>query len=194
MDTETKANCSYYFRDNGLPDNRIQAIAKDPSGNVWFGMPNGVSRWNRESFTNFTPVDGLADYNVLDIAKDADGSIWAATEKGVSRWSETNEVETNPGLTRGFQFIQNFKNPFNSSTSFSFDLQSDAKVKLEIWSSIGQRIATLVDGPLSKGKYFSVRSGTDGFRAVESGIYLSVMTVSDRGKVIRDVKKPTLIK
>ena len=71
---------------DGLPSSHIQVIHQDREGNLWFGTPNGVSRYDGEYFTNFTENDGLADNDVLEIYEDTNGYLWFGTGGGVSRF------------------------------------------------------------------------------------------------------------
>ncbi|RQV96252.1 T9SS C-terminal target domain-containing protein, partial [bacterium] len=50
-----------------------------------------------------------------------------------------------------FTFHGNYPNPFNPSTTFSFDLIRDAQVKLVLYNVLGQQVATLLDKPLQVG-------------------------------------------
>jgi hypothetical protein len=67
---------------------------------------------------------------------------------------------------------QNYPNPFNPTTNISFVLGSDMPVKLDIFNVRGQKVKTLCDLPLSKGKHSLQWNGRDGAnRQVASGIY-----------------------
>lgn len=67
---------------------------------------------------------------------------------------------------------QNYPNPFNPTTNISFVLGSDMPVKLDIFNVRGQKVKTLCDLPLSKGKHSLQWNGRDGaHRPVASGIY-----------------------
>ncbi len=52
-----------------------------------------------------------------------------------------------------FQLYQNFPNPFNSSTTIPAYLSRPAKVKIEIFNILGQKIKTLVNGNLPAGMH-----------------------------------------
>jgi len=67
---------------------------------------------------------------------------------------------------------QNSPNPFNPVTTIAFDLPGVRKVKLEVYSLSGRRIATLVNGPLGAGHHEVIWKGQDdsGFE-VASGTY-----------------------
>nr|MBC8231096.1 carboxypeptidase regulatory-like domain-containing protein [bacterium] len=72
---------------DGLANDRVVAIYRDPDGVMWFGTWNGgVSRYDGKEFVNFTTEDGLASNRVHAIYPDADGVMWFGTWGGVSRY------------------------------------------------------------------------------------------------------------
>ncbi|HEY3296267.1 MAG TPA: S8 family serine peptidase [bacterium] len=62
----------------------------------------------------------------------------------------------------------NYPNPFNPSTTISFDVATPARVTLRVYDILGQSVATLVDGPLSAGSHSAVFDGS----RLASGVYL----------------------
>lgn len=52
---------------------------------MWFATDGGVSRYHRNSFTNYTVADGLSD-NVWSMMLDKGGTIWVGTHGGVCRF------------------------------------------------------------------------------------------------------------
>ena len=89
---------------DGLANNIVRAIYRDPDGVMWFGtgsIPNdrgGVSRYDEKTFINFTTKDGLVHNTVRDIdcavslvpregpCDNPDGAMWFATVGGVSQY------------------------------------------------------------------------------------------------------------
>ena len=68
---------------------------------------------------------------------------------------------------------QNYPNPFNPSTNISFQIQENSKVKLDIYSILGEHIINLVDENLSHGKYEFTWNSKDSFgNLVPSGVYI----------------------
>jgi hypothetical protein len=85
-----------------------------------------------------------------------------------------------------FRLYQNHPNPFNAGTTFRYWIPAQAKVKLEVYSILGQRVATLVDKEQAQGEYFVRWQPQD----VASGMYIYRL---DAGSNV-EVKKMLLIK
>ena len=68
----------------------------------------------------------------------------------------------------------NYPNPFNPETHISFILAQDMQAKLDIFNVRGQKVLTLCNAELSKGKHTLLWNGRDEQgRMVASGIYFS---------------------
>jgi ligand-binding sensor domain-containing protein/serine phosphatase RsbU (regulator of sigma subunit) len=72
---------------NGLAENRVFSVYQDREENLWFGTEGGVSRYDGDSFINFTIQNGLAHNTVLSILQDREENLWFGTlGGGVSRY------------------------------------------------------------------------------------------------------------
>jgi ligand-binding sensor domain-containing protein len=86
----TKSDWVTYTRAEGLICDSVYAIAKDLSGDMWFGTHLGVSKLHMSAdttWTNYTTKDGLIANKVNTIAADLDGSVWFGTDEGISHLS-----------------------------------------------------------------------------------------------------------
>ena len=73
-----------YSIDDGLPSLRIEHIAEDSGGYIWFATwDNGACRFDGDAFQHFTTQDGLAHDQVFFIQKDRQERLWFGTLKGV---------------------------------------------------------------------------------------------------------------
>ena len=72
----------------------------------------------------------------------------------------------------------NFPNPFNSGTTFAFDIKDHRFVELDIVNARGEHIRKLVHGTKAPGQYRIVWDGLDeSGQPVSSGVYFSRITV-----------------
>ena len=77
-----------------------------------------------------------------------------------------------PEVPTQFYLAQNYPNPFNATTVINYATPRTARVRLDIFNGLGQRVATLVDEVQPTG-YYSYQWGTE---AMASGVYLYRMT------------------
>jgi ligand-binding sensor domain-containing protein len=73
-----------YTTAEGLPDNKIQAIAAGTGGEVWVGTEKGAARFRDGSWTTFTTAQGLPSDNVQALLSDTRGRIYLGTRRGLS--------------------------------------------------------------------------------------------------------------
>jgi hypothetical protein len=93
----------------------------------------------------------------------------------------------NSGVPGSFALYQNFPNPFNPSTSISFELAKAANVNLSVYDVNGKLVATLVNGQVEAGKHsVSWNAGKN----VTSGIYFAKL----QSEGLSSVLKMTLLK
>jgi len=93
------------------------------------------------SFEDKTVSKGRYSYRLRQI--DRDGSF-----------SYSREVEIEVGTLPGdFVLEQNYPNPFNPSTRVCFSVPVQSRIKLSIFSVLGQRVAILLDEDRSPGNY-----------------------------------------
>ncbi|MBN1351102.1 T9SS type A sorting domain-containing protein [candidate division KSB1 bacterium] len=67
--------------------------------------------------------------------------------------------------------MRNYPNPFNPSTTITFNLSESNFVTMDVFNIIGQKVATLVNGNYTEGEYHVNWIATD----VPSGVYFCVM-------------------
>lgn len=83
---QAKMNWESFYQQDGLVNNRVQCIGKDSGGNMWFGTPAGVTKFDGSSWESYTTSEGLVSNNVLCIAVDTGGSMWFGTDNGISHF------------------------------------------------------------------------------------------------------------
>ena len=121
--------------------------------------------------SNFTIPDGLLVHSNWYYWR-----VSAENEAGEGPFSEEWNFQTTimtslnvntSEIPDQFGLKQNFPNPFNPSTSISFDLPEMSDVKLAVYNTVGQEVAVLVNSSLQAGKYTYVFDAS----SVPSGIY-----------------------
>ncbi len=110
------------------------------------------------------PLDTLVDRVIAEFARGA------ATD--------VDDDNTGTVLPRSFTLDQNYPNPFNPTTTISYTIGSDsetgrpARVLLEVFNVLGQRITTLVDRVQPPGSYSVDWNGrSDDGTVAATGIY-----------------------
>jgi len=69
---------------DGLVQQQVKALYKDSRGYLWIGTLGGVSKFNGETFENFTQRDGLISNFIIGFEEDTQGNILIITVKGIS--------------------------------------------------------------------------------------------------------------
>ncbi len=90
-------------------------------------------------------------------------------------------------VPRAFILEQNYPNPFNPSTQIRYAVSTSDVVRLKVYNTLGQEIATLVDREHTPGTY----TATWDARGVASGTYFYRLEVGNQAV---DVKKALLLK
>ena len=87
---------------------------------------------------------------------------------------------------------KNYPNPFNPTTTISYNLAENSNVELSIYNLKGQKVCTLVNTPQESGYYETVWNGMDDAgKNISSGIYLYKLKAGDR---YTSTKKMILLK
>lgn len=86
--------------------------------------------------------------------------------------TDISDEESNP---RSFSLSQNHPNPFNSSTTISYDLPRRSDVRIEIYDILGRRIEMLLNGDQPAGTHSVVWDARD----ASSGIYFYRIKAGD---------------
>ena len=94
-----------------------------------------------------------------------------------ARHLATKEIAVRIGLPDAFALFQNYPNPFNPSTRIAFAMPRAARVSLQVYNVLGQRVATLVEGELEAGRHQATWHAS----RFASGIYFYVLTALEEG-------------
>jgi hypothetical protein len=91
---------------------------------------------------------------------EADGNrlylVWSESENGFSRIRYRNAaLPIDPDLLppERFDLGSNYPNPFNGTTTFSYDVAVPGNVRIRLYNMLGQEVRVLVDSYLPAGRY-----------------------------------------
>ena len=77
------------------------------------------------------------------------------------------------------KFLKNYPNPFNPTTTISFEIGESGKAKVEIFNVKGQKIKTLLNQKMKVGNHSVIWNGNDSNnKRVSSGMYFYKITVN----------------
>lgn len=111
------------------------------------------------------------------------------------RRSATDVPGGRQGLPASFALHQNYPNPFNPSTTITIDLATRARVRLSVYTLLGQEVATLEHGEVPAGQHsyqWDARTGSG--RSVSSGVYLFRLEAEGSGRQFVQSRMMTLIR
>jgi hypothetical protein len=78
-------------------------------------------------------------------------------------------------LPKVYALEQNYPNPFNPSTTIEYALPSRSHVTLTVFNTLGQQVATLVEGEMEAGYHEAVFDAS----GLASGLYLYRLQAGD---------------
>jgi len=191
--TTTISTGPYYFHGVHFTDVNTGYVV----GRTMFFLQNygiykttdGGTTWTAQT-TNPVPMFE----NFRSVVFTPNGTGWAVGDKSaIYKLSGTTSVEEENGIPVDFALNQNFPNPFNPSTTFSFTLQSDGQTELVLYNMQGEKIATLISEYLTAGNHSRIVDFTK--MGLSSGVYLYRLNYTGAdGKNISASKKLTLLK
>lgn len=186
----------------------LQWITQSETGilgyHVYRSKSNQINSAERVSF-NLIPSQNSSSetqYSFIDHDTDFEQtySYWLESieQNGVTEFFGPIQVTTKsdeetplPSQTLKTCLIKTWPNPFNPSTSLSYQLSEPAQVKIEVFNSKGQLVTVLKNQYLQAGNHNVIWNGKDHYKNdCSSGLYYFRMTA---GKTI-DLKKALLIK
>jgi len=100
------------------------------------------------------------------------GQFYHTTNGGVT---EARNRQSNNGVVTEYSLLQNYPNPFNPVTHISFSIEKTEFVSIEVYSSLGTHVTTLVSGVKPPGSYTTTFNG----EKLSSGVYFYVMKTNN---------------
>ena len=163
--------------------NYLNAVYFRDANNGWAVGNNGVilhttnggSSWTDQSvfIANFSDVS-FKDANTGLVVGDHGRTILRTTNGG-GNWTVQSSISAVGGsdeLPRTMSLYQNYPNPFNPTTTIGFSLQERTMVRLVVYNTVGQEVATLLNGESGPGFESVNWTAQDAAgRALPSGVY-----------------------
>lgn len=187
--TNDPVNCYVALVDNSTGEKLLSE-----TGNGVEEMDERI--WDLRPFVGRTVYIEVADHsdtghiNVDSIEERADpvGTRWG--DGRTNRKPGFASEQQNPGVAK--RTLKNVPNPFNPSTTISFELAAAARATLDVFDVNGRFIRRLVDARLASGTHQAPWDGADEHgRPVASGVYFYRLSV-DGGVVA--TRKMALLK
>ena len=127
-----------------------------------------------------TVLEGVSAYHTdgnmtrLVVVTPIDGEIFETNnEFTISEVVSVNSQDyINSEIVQSYVLATNYPNPFNPSTTISYELVGDSHVNIAIYNIMGQEVLTLVNDFRSTGSYSVVWNGTNSNGTeMPSGVY-----------------------
>lgn len=168
-----------------IPDTSLGTVSVNPKG-VWQDKDSTVmlTAMPRKG-SGFIGWEGAVNDTAKTVRVKMDTSK-IVTARFKSSTDVSQKQETDHAAPESVQLYQNRPNPFNASTEIRFNVPFREKVRIEIYSLIGERLTVLADAEYGAGSYTVFWDGTAARGGtVGSGIYLCRMKA---GNVVRMCK------
>lgn len=167
-----------YYQFTGVSSDSFAIVAFLTKGGSYIAAASFDSAVQRTVWTQFTATfeygsgevpDSL--YIELGIIPGADDSVHIGSQfllDDLALTGTATSVEGERQVPSSYGLAQNYPNPFNPSTLIRYDLPSAGRVTLSVYSVLGQKVATLVDGERPAGTHEVRFTAAD----LPSGVYL----------------------
>jgi photosystem II stability/assembly factor-like uncharacterized protein len=151
-------------------------------GDIWqYQLPDTAIHINTYRFIQFINNKSGWAYAVT-------GTGIHTTTGGDPQWTRINNHSNE--IPSDFYLSQNFPNPFNPTTTISYELKSSAYVKLTIFDITGKEMQVLLDQREDAGKKSILFNGS----AYASGVYFYRLDIITKDASYSEVKKMILAK
>lgn len=157
---------------NLITNVRLQYTTDD--GNSWITILNSISA-DADQYIWMVPntVSPLCRIKISDVSNaltqdESDAAFTIAPTVGVEE-SENNNVPTE------YMLYQNHPNPFNPTTTISYQIPNPGHVILKVYNLLGEHITTLVDEEKAIGKYNVYFNSSN----LSSGVYFYLLQSRD---------------
>ncbi len=167
-----------WFYTNAPGEDFLQVELSSDGGETWTTLENisdVESEWKLKFFRISDFTTPTTRMKIRFVA--ADDGAESLVEALMDDFRVTDGVSTLGGdqlmIPTAYRLEQNYPNPFNPSTTIEFSLPRSGFVKLTVYSTLGEEVATLVSENLSAGRYSAEWDATGS----ASGVYFYRLSV-----------------
>lgn len=153
------------------PVTTINQIVKHPSGKFFAATSDSGCFVSVDSGATWVQVNtGLSASKIYSIVVLPDSTILLGTVNGIfsTKQSPMAVVDQKNIFPSEYCLEQNFPNPFNPSTTITFQMPVSGNVTLKVFDLLGREVSLLVDEAKQAGKY----SVTWNAANIASGVYI----------------------
>jgi hypothetical protein len=161
-------------------------------GDYQFVFPAATSfDWTQYSLDLIVPANVVALETRLHVYSTFVGTVYF-DDLDIEKISSTTGVKiADVNTPHIFALSNNYPNPFNPSTKIDYSVPKDGMVSLLVFNVLGQRVRTLLNGPMAAGQYSITWDGrNDAGSTLSSGVYFYRLQAGD----MAIVKKMLLLK
>ena len=116
-----------------------------------------------------------SEQNVYSFTDDVNSGYYLYRLKQIDfdgSFSFSRIIEINLNAPAKFSLSQNYPNPFNPSTTIKFSIPDDGYVSLKLYNTIGQEVASLVNGFVRAGEHEVILNASSARSHLTSGVYI----------------------
>ena len=138
---------------------------------------DGGTNWATQPTPLQDPQGGNGIFSIYFV--DAQNGWLTASNGKICHYTGTTGIEKSNNTPNEFFLSQNYPNPFNPYTTIGFGIFKPSFVTLEVYNSLGQKIATLLNKNMDAGEYSvkfnasSLSSGTY-FYKIQAGEFQAI--------------------
>ena len=162
-------------------------------GSTWSLLEDsseGSPGWQQQQFDLATLLPGATTIQLsFEVSDGGSGSlVEAAVDDVVIRIKRATDTQSIPAARSSLAV---FPNPFNPTTTVSFDLSSAAMARVDVYDTSGRRVRGLLNTHLEAGRHRVIWDGRDAAgRQLASGVYLLQL----RSPLQSQTRKVTLLR
>ncbi|MCK4607600.1 MAG: M6 family metalloprotease domain-containing protein [candidate division Zixibacteria bacterium] len=140
----------------------------------------GRTSFNAVSTPNSDSYSGATSFVSVENISASASTMYADLMVGFSAEADSGDDSEGPSLPVTTELAQNYPNPFNPTTTITFSTTDADRATIEVFNTLGERVATVFDRFVSPGITATTWDGTsDRGCQVASGVYFYRLKVGE---------------